>query len=52
MPLCVTVCPASLDEDGMHCLSQLTQLQDLALLCYAQGPKPREVAEFHPHVLQ
>ena len=39
MPLCVTVCPASLDEEGMHWLRQLTQMQDLALLCYAEGLK-------------
>ena len=45
MPLCVTVCPASLDEEGMHWLRQLTQMQDLALLCYAEGLKLREVAE-------
>jgi len=52
MPLCVTVCPASLDEEGMHWLRQLTQMQDLALLCYAEGLKLREVAEFHPNVLE
>lgn len=52
MPLCVTVCPATLDEEGMHWLHQLTQIQDLALLCYAEGMKLREVADFHPNVLE
>jgi len=52
LPLCVTVCPAKLDEEGMHWLHQLTQMQDLALLCYAEGLKVREVAEFHPNVLE
>lgn len=52
VPLCVTVCPATLDEEGMHWLRQLTQMQDLSLMCYAEGLKLREVADFHPNVLE
>lgn len=52
IPLGVTVCPATLDEESMHWLRQMTQMQDVSLLCYAEGTKLREVADFHPNVLE
>lgn len=51
-PLCVTVCPAEMDAETKHWLRQLTQMKDVSLLCYAQGNQLREIADFHPNVLE
>lgn len=52
VPLCVTVCTEELDEEGTHWLRQLTQMADLSLLCYTVSSRVREIAQFHPNVLE
>ncbi len=52
VPLCVTVCTEALDEEGTHWLRQLTQMADLSLLCYTVSSRVREIAQFHPNVLE
>lgn len=51
-PLCVTVCPEEMDAETTHWLQQLAKMKDLSLLCYAQGSQLRDIADFHPNVLE
>lgn len=51
-PLCVTACTAESDEESLRWLKQLAALKNLPLLTYADPLLLRQIAEFHPNVME
>lgn len=51
-PLCVTAITTFDDEEAMRWLKQLAGLKNLPLLTYAESPLLRQIAEFHPNVME